>query len=131
MALAVEFHTAALVSVWFAVGAVAAYIVSFFADFLAQLGAFVFVSALALVLTFVVFKKTPFKAQKNVGGNDLFIGKNAVVTEEINNAKSIGRVTLDDIAWSAISENGLEISQDTLVSVVAVKGSTLTVRPLA
>ncbi|MDR0917752.1 MAG: NfeD family protein, partial [Oscillospiraceae bacterium] len=50
LALAVEFHTAALISVWFAVGAVAAYIVSLFDGFIALVGAFVLVSALALVL---------------------------------------------------------------------------------
>ncbi|MDR0920492.1 MAG: NfeD family protein [Oscillospiraceae bacterium] len=131
MALIVEFNTAALISVWFAVGALAAYIASFFGDFIAQLGTFVFVSTLALVLTFVVFKKKPFQPQKNVTGNDLFIGKNALVTENVDNVRGLGRVKMDDIDWCAVSENGNNIPADTIVSIVSVKGSTLTVKPVA
>lgn len=129
MAIAVELHTAALVSVWFAVGAVFAYISSFFfSEFTVQLGIFTAVSVISLILSFVLVKRRPFKkSDRPVTGGEFYIGKNAVVTEEINNVKGTGRVKLEDSFWLAISENKEDIPTDEIVTVKSIDGAKLIV----
>jgi len=108
----------------------AAYIVSHFAAFPAQLAVFTLVSTVSIIITFAFFKKKPFhKTGVAVGGNDIIVGKSCVVTEKISNMRGTGRVTLDDVSWNAVSDTELE--QDTIVVVKAVNGATLTVEAVS
>ena len=58
---------------------------------------------------------------------ELDIGKTAVVTEDINNALSVGRVKLNGVNWDARSEDGMEISAGSIVTVKEISGSKLIV----
>ena len=58
---------------------------------------------------------------------ELDIGKTAVVTEDINNDLSVGRVKLNGVNWEARSEDGSTISAGAIVTVKEISGSKLIV----
>ncbi len=124
--LVVEASTAALVSVWFAAGALVAL---FFAiaktTFLTQCIVFVVTSVVVLILTRPLAKKIN---NKKVPTNyELDVGKTAQVIEQIDNVKNTGRVKLDGTFWSARSEGGDIIGEGLDVVVRKVDGSKLVV----
>lgn len=122
----VEGMTVALVSVWFAIGAAAALVVSVFtSSWLAQTAVFLIVSAVMLVLLRRYTKsrmmpaETPTNADLNVGKIAEVI---AAVTPEVP-----GRARLDGVDWQARSEHALAAGQ--LCRVCRVEGTTLVVEP--
>lgn len=125
---AVEFATSmALVSIWFAVGSLVALVLSVLnVPLWIQLVVFIIVSAILLVSTRPIAKKL---AKNNVDTNlELNIGKTAEVMEDIDNTKAIGRVRLDGVYWSAVSQTGELIEKGTHVTVTKVEGSKLYVK---
>ena len=58
---------------------------------------------------------------------ELDIGKTAVVTEDINNDYSVGRVKLNGVNWEARSDDGTLISAGSIVTVKEISGSKLIV----
>ena len=99
--LAVEAAIPGLVSIWFAIGALAALIAALFhAPLWLQLVWFLAVSVLTLVLTRPLARK--YVNSRTVATNaDMAIGKEAVVTETIDNLSGTGAVRLDGKIWSA------------------------------
>ena len=61
--------------------------------------------------------------------SDAKIGRIGIVTEDIDNIKSIGTVKLDGLEWSAKSANDTLILKDTQVKIVAIEGVKLVVEP--
>lgn len=116
----------ALVSIWLGFGALAA---MFFAiggcSFTVQLVVFVVASVLLLIFTRPLVKKVQGKTVHT--NYELDIGKTAVVTEDINNALSVGRVKLNGVNWDARSEDDMEISAGSIVTVKEISGSKLIV----
>ena len=99
--LIIEAVVPGLISIWFALGALAALISALFhAPIWLQIVWFVAVSVLTLVLTRPLVRKyvnnrvTPTNA-------DMVIGKDAVVTERIDNLHAKGAVLLDGKTWTA------------------------------
>ena len=125
--LIAEIATAtALVSVWFAVGALAALVATLFdLGVVWQMAIFVFVSAFVLIITRPLVRK--MQGRKYATNYELDIGKKAVVIEPINNQLGQGRVKLDGTDWSARSENGDPINNGEIVTVKMVDGSKLIV----
>lgn len=117
----------ALVSVWFAVGALAAMLAVIFFDisFVWQLGIFVIVSTVVLIITRPLVRK--IQGRKFATNYELDVSKPAVVIEPINNQLGQGRVKLDGVDWSARSENGELIEEGAIVTVKVVDGSKLIV----
>lgn len=125
-----EALTVQLVSLWFILGAVAAFISSLLRlPFPGQLGLFLAVSVLTLaVLRPILAKKvTPKKVATNA---DMSIGKTAVVRVSIDNDAEQGRVYVDGLEWAARSHNGDPIEKDAKVRIEAIDGVKLIVRPL-
>lgn len=119
-----------LVSVWFVFGALAASIFSFYiGEVNIQLYIFVGVSLILLIATRPIVKK--FKAtEKTVPTNaDRYIGKTAVVLEDLDSAKGTGQVRVGGSIWSARSQNGGVIAKDTEVTVLEIVGVKLIVEP--
>ena len=116
----------ALVSVWFAVGSLAAMFCAM-ADvkFVWQLAVFIGVSAFVLLLTRPFVRK--LQGEKKGTNYELEVGKQAVVVEGINNSISSGRVKLEGVDWSARSEDGSSISEGEIVTIKKVDGSKLIV----
>lgn len=122
---AAEFATSmALVSIWFAVGSLVSLLLAVFeVPIWIQLIVFIAVSAILLVCTRPIAKKL---ASNNVDTNlQLNVGKTALVTEDIDNKKAVGRVKLEGVYWTAISQTGELIEKGSHVTVVKVEGSKL------
>ena len=125
----VEAATVGLVSVWFALGALAALISSLFGGPLwLQLLLFISVAALTLYFTRPLVKKYFNKESHKPTNADMVIGKEAHVTEAINNLQGTGAVKCMGKEWSARSEDGNIIEKNEIVTVVKIEGVKLIVK---
>ena len=127
----VEATTAQLLTIWFAVGSLAALISTFITDnIVAQVIVFVVVSAIALVVTRPLVKKMT-KATKQPTNADMYIGKEAIVTEDINNLEAKGLVKVGGSVWTARTEvDNYTIPAGSHVTVIKIEGVKLIVRPI-
>ena len=123
-----EAATFALVSIWFAFGALGGLIASLCgASEVVQFIVFLVVSGLTLVLTRPAVKKLlPNKAVPT--NADLDIGRTAVVIEDVDGISGKGRVKLDGVDWFAVTADGSEIPKGEEVVVTAREATTLTVK---
>lgn len=123
----IEAATVALVSIWFAIGAVAAMVPAYLnAPFWAQILVFVLVSALCFAFTRPFFQKV-IKVKKQPTNADGLVGQEGVATEDIENIECRGRVFISSLSWSARSENGELIPEGAVVTVKKIEGVTLIV----
>ena len=126
--LVVEAMVPGLISIWFAIGALAALISALFhAPVWLQLVWFFAISILTLVLTRPFVKKyvnsrvTPTNA-------DVVIGKDAVVTERIDNLHAQGAVMLHGKVWTARTEKEqVTVEAGETVRVLRIEGVKLIV----
>ena len=128
--VAIEVATLNLVSIWFAVGGLAAFIaLSLGASFLVQLIVFVIVSAIMLGLIRPLAKDIlkPKGAKTNA---DRIIGQFATVTEQISNASNKGQIKVSGQIWSAKSDDGKVINEGETVKIIAIQGVKAVVEPL-
>lgn len=131
VALIVEAASFALVSIWFAAGAVGALIAaSLGASVIVQLIVFTLLAGLLLIFTRPLLKKL-FPHKFIPTNSELEIGKTAVVIENIDNASGKGRVRLGGVDWAAVSENGENIPEGEIVTVKEVRSSKLAVERAA
>ncbi len=126
--IVIEALTAQLVTIWFAVGSVAALVSQMLgAKVWLQWLIFVVVSAIVIVATRPLVKKlTKQKAQPT--NADRYIGQTAVVTERIDNISGKGAVRVNGIEWSARSESGEIIEENLTVTVTRIDGVKLIVK---
>lgn len=126
--LIVEAMTLGLVTIWFACGALASFIVSLITDSIAiQIVVFIVVSLLMLICirNIAVSKFNKKRLKTNVEG---VVGKEAKVTETIDNFNGTGTVMLDGQEWTARSLNDNSVIEvGTRVLVREVKGVKLIV----
>jgi membrane protein implicated in regulation of membrane protease activity len=126
-AMLIEAASFALISVWFAFGAAAALIATALgAGIMAQAVIFVAVSAILLVFTRPIVKKL-FPNKFTPTNSELYVGKSAVVIEEIDSSHGKGRVKLGGVDWIAVCDSGKVIPKDTVVTVLEVRGAKLAV----
>ena len=126
--LIIEAAVPGLISIWFALGALAALISALcHAPFWLQIVWFLVVSILSLILTRPLAKKyvngrvTPTNA-------DMVIGKDAVVSERIDNLHAKGSVLLDGKTWTArMAEEGQFAEEGEIVKVLRIEGVKLIV----
>ncbi len=131
-AAAIEALTCDLVSIWFVPGALGALLLSLFVDGVWwQIGLFLVLSALMLVLMKTVFKKyLPQNAPKTKTNADALIGAHGVVTEEINNLAETGSVKIRALTWTARSvDDSLIIPANTIVTICEISGVKLLCKP--
>lgn len=121
----IECATINLVSIWFAIGALVASIVSLFVDqTMIQVGVFVIVSILSFLAIRPFAKK--FVSSSNEKTNlDRVIGKIGIVTEEISKLNP-GEVKVDGKRWTAIANK--KIKKDSKVEILAIEGVKLLVK---
>jgi len=112
----------------FAIGGVAAAIVSAFSDsFTLQVIVFAVVSALSIFFVRPFALKYLHKNKDNrVSNADAIIGRTGKVTESIA-ANGHGRVKVDGDAWKAVAANNLAIEEGTTVRIVALNSIIVTV----
>ena len=124
----IEAATVQLVSVWFAVGALAALIADLLgASVTVQFVVFLVVSIICFIVTRPLVKK--FSASKIQSTNaDRCIGETAVVVEAIDNVNAKGQVKVNGNIWSARSENDEVIAEGEKVTVLKIEGVKLIVK---
>lgn len=124
----IEASTAQLVTIWFAVGALAALISQMLgAQVWLQWLIFVVVSGTVLAATRPLVKKYA-KPKIQPTNADRCIGQTAVVTEGIDNVAGKGAVKVGGIIWSARSESGESIQENEKVTITKIDGAKLIVR---
>ena len=126
----VELFTAELTTIWFAGGALIAFVLSLFSAISAwiQLAVFIVVSVVLLLFTrpALIRLMEKHRLKTNV---ETIPGKTAIVTEEIDNLKSVGTVEIGGLSWTARSEkDGEIISAGSKVEVLRVEGVKVIVK---
>lgn len=127
--LGIESVSVALVSIWFAAGALAAMVVSLFSlELWVQVVVFLAVSCVALALLRPLARKyfTPKLTKTNV---DAVIGSVGKVTQTIDNVSATGQVKLGAMDWTARSSDGETIPEGALVRVERIEGVKVFVVP--
>lgn len=120
--LMAEASTVTVISLWFAVGAMAAMITSFLGgEFWLQAIVFFSVSVVCLCALRPLTKKyfTPKITRTNV---DAVVGTTGIVVETVQNDLTQGRVKLGGMEWSARSSTGEILKEGAQVKVDRVEG---------
>ena len=128
VSIGVEVATLGLTSIWFAGGAVVAVIVAaFHGPVWLQILLFFAVSLLLLFFTRPIAVRY-FNRDRVRTNVESMIGRQAIVTSEIDNLQGIGQVTVGGQEWSARTEaDGMNLQPGTVVDIVAVNGVKLIV----
>ena len=122
--LVIELVTVNLVTIWFAIGAVAAIITTIFTDsVLIQSIVFVVVSVIALLITKPLIKKFK-KFEVEPTNSDRVIGKIGEVTKKIGKNK-YGEVKVYGNTWTASSKQVINVGER--VKVLSIDGVKLVV----
>ena len=129
IALIAEIATMGLTSIWFAGGAIIAWI---FAKIgfgtTVQIVVFIIASLLLLILTRPIAVKF-FNVERQKTNAESLIGECAVVIEEVDTIKAQGRVELHGMEWSAkTDEPDGKIAVGKIVVVNGIQGVKLIVR---
>lgn len=123
--IVIELATVNLVTIWFAIGALASFILSFWVDSVFwQIGLFIVVSSISLLCTRKIVEKIKGKDIEPTN-LDRVIGKIGVVTEEITKLEP-GEVKVDGKKWSATSTKKIKV--DSKVEILAIDGVKLKVK---
>lgn len=126
--LIAEALTLGLTTIWFAGGAAAALAAALLGtNVWVQIGLFLSVSLVLLIFTRPVAVRYMNKSALKTNVDSL-TGEQGVVDEEIDNLKGTGKVRLNDVFWTARSENGEVIEKGTVVEILRVDGVKLIVK---
>ena len=126
----VEAATVSMVSLWFMGGALAAMVAQLLgAGVWVQVIVFVVVSAglLACLRPFVRKFVSPRHTATNT---DAVLGREAIVTEQIDNLRATGALKLDGKVWTARSAADGCLPVGAVVKIVKIEGVKLVVEPV-
>ena len=126
----VELATMGLTTIWFAGGALIATVIAALEGPLwLQFVCFVVVSLVLLVLTRPVAMRY-FNQNREKTNADSLVGKQAIVTLDINNLLGTGQVMLNGMEWSARSaKDDVKIEAGAVVIVKSISGVKVLVEP--
>ena len=127
----IEIISLGLTTIWFAGGALAAFIATFFgASIGVQCALFLILSLVLLACTRPIALRymKPGMTRTNA---DSLIGRTAVVTKQIDNLAQTGEVMIADVSWTARSrEESCIISNGSKVRICAIEGVKLIVEEI-
>lgn len=122
-----EAATAALVSLWFIGGSLAALVAALCgAPLWLQIILFFAVSGLLLLLLRPLVRRTA-DTRKTVTNAESNVGKVVLVTEQIDNLRETGAVKISGVEWSARSADGSVIEAGTAVRVTKLESAKVLV----
>lgn len=125
--LVIEACTVALVSLWFAAGALAALLLQLAGiAFGVQVAAFLAVSVALLLLLRPMLRRHQKITKTNV---DSVIGSIGLVTEDVDNVTYTGQVKLGAMTWTARSTTGSPIPKGTKIRADRIEGVKVYVSP--
>lgn len=127
--LVIEIITMGLTTIWFAGGALIAFLAAILGAGLGiQIGIFVVVSVILLLITRPIAMKY-FNQERQKTGAELLIGQKALVLEDIDTLAAKGRVEVRGQEWSAKTDDpDGKIPKNTVVVVEGIQGVKLIVR---
>ncbi len=127
--LGIEMATMGLTTIWFAGGALVAILAALLhAPIIVQIVLFFLVALVLIIFTRPVAVRY-FNKDRIRTNVESIVGKQAIVTEEIDNLQAKGKVTVNGQEWTARSvEAGKSIEAGAVVTVVSVSGVKLMVR---
>lgn len=124
-----EAITTGLISLWFVIGGIVAFVLSLFGfNTLVQSIAFITVSVLSMIALrpFIAKGLASKKTKTNV---DRLIGRGCLVTQRIDNLNNMGEVMVDGQRWSAkTKEDDCIIEEGEKVEIEEVVGVKLIIR---
>lgn len=126
--VAIEIATMGLTTIWFAGGSFVAIIAAAFdAPLYLQITLFLSVSVVLLLFTRPIAMKY-FNRDRIRTNAESLIGKQAVVTEEVDNLQAVGMVSVDGQEWTARNVvDGVKIPGGAIVIIRAISGVKLIV----
>ena len=121
--LVIEIITMGLTTIWFAGGALVAFVLALFGvPWLVQIAVFLVVSILLLIFTRPAIEKKINKDRIKTNVNSI-AGKEGKVTEDIDNFNQKGTIVLNGLEWTArSSKDDIIIPAGARVIVDEVKG---------
>lgn len=123
---AIEAVTVNLTTIWFGFGALIAMVAAALGGS-TNLQIILFVAATVILLIFT--RPLAVKYIKKTSTNiDTLIGKQAIVTEKIDNLAGTGQVKIDGNLWTARSEGGFIIDEREVVEIIKISGVKLIVK---
>ena len=127
--LIIEAAVPGLVSIWFAIGALAALIATFLhAALWLQIVCFIVISIAALCLTRPLAKKF-VNSRVHATNADAVIGRECIVTEDIDNIKGKGAVMVAGKVWTARTEDdAVKLAKDSRALFLRIEGVKLIVK---
>lgn len=124
-----EAFTLGLTSIWFALGAVVALLISLLKlPIYLQIAIFLVVTLLMLVYTRPVAQKY-LRIGSSKTNVTALLGETGIVLKRID-TYNLGQVKVKGQIWTAKSESGQDISRGDEVEIVAVEGVKLIVKPM-
>lgn len=125
----VEVITLELVSIWFSFGAIIPFILSAIPGVPVEIEIIIFVVVSLLSILFLrkyaqKWLKTGSNSKTNV---KLYEGKVVRMLEDANFEKN-GSIKVNDVVWTAVSEDGSQINAGELVKIIKVDGNKFMVR---
>ena len=129
LCIVIEVLTLGLTTIWFAAGAlVAIFAALLYAPIFVQVILFLLVSLTLLFFTRPIAVKY-FNRDRVKTNMESMVGRQAIVTGEIDNVQATGQVTVSGQEWSARSwDDKVRIPAGAVVVVVAISGVKLIVR---
>lgn len=129
LCIGIEVLTLGLTTIWFAAGAlVAIFAALLHAPIFVQVILFILVSLLCLFFTRPIAVRY-FNRDRVKTNVESMVGRQAIVTSEIDNLQAMGQVTVSGQEWSARSwEDKVRIPEGTVVVVAAISGVKLIVK---
>lgn len=126
--LIVEAAVPGLVSIWFAIGALAAFVSALLGSALwLQFVWFFLISIILLIVTKPLADKYINRTAKPTNA-DMIIGKSCPVTEKIDNIAATGAVSIDGKVWTARSEDASVIEAGRIVTILRIEGVKVIVK---
>ncbi|SOY29514.1 hypothetical protein AMURIS_02235 [Acetatifactor muris] len=129
LCIGIEVLTMGLTTIWFAGGALVAIFASLlYAPIFVQIILFFLVSVSLLFFTRPIAVRY-FNRDRVKTNVESMVGRQAIVTEEIDNLQAVGQVTVNGQEWSARSaDDKVRIPTGSVVTVAAISGVKLIVR---
>lgn len=129
--LMIEIATMGLTTIWFAGGATAAFISTFFgAGGLVQWAIFLVLSFALLAITRPMAVRYMKRGHESTNADSL-IGKIVIVSRKIDNLAQSGEVTISDVTWMARSRDDLRIiPEGSKVKICSIEGVKLIVEEI-
>lgn len=126
--LLIEILTLGLTTIWFAVGALAAFLLALVqVPLMIQIVVFIVVSVVMLVFTHPIMTKYLNKKTTKTNAESL-VGRKARVLIPINNLKSEGQVMVNGMEWTARStKDEVTFQKDEMVRIAGISGVKLIV----